>query len=190
LVTSDKLDELSAFSEAGVNVQVVSAGSPEQLRLIALPNVAPTDGIEMVYIAGLPAGTDCVAGVTVIEKSDPLPFSVTEFVSRALEASTTEPARGPVTEGVNVTAKLQEVETAIVPEHELLLIEKSLETDAPLMSSTPGPALVSVTVCALVVLFKGSAAKVSAAGEKDTTGRIPIPLSGAVWGTDPAESLI
>ena len=136
------------------------------------------------------------AGLAESEKSGdpPVPEIATDCgLPAALSAIETEALRDPEAVGVNVTLMAQLAPAArVLPQ--VFVCAKS-PAFAPvmlmlLMVSSAEPLLVSVIGCAALVEFWFCVAKVRVAGDRDTVGRIPVPLRVIVCGLPAALSVI
>ena len=130
------------------------------------------------------------------EKSVPVPVSETVCgLPEAVSVMVTEAVRLPVADGVNVTLIEQfafAASVALLAGH-VLVCAKSLAFVPVIamleMVSGPVPELVSVTLCAELVVVMSWPVKVRLVGESVTAGATPVPLSGMLWGLPDALSV-
>ena len=92
----------------------------------------------------------------------------------------TAPFRVPIAAGVKVTLRVQLAPAARLALH-VFVSEKSPLTVMPVMLRAALPLLQSVTVCALLHVPTACAGKVKEAGERLTTGAVPVPVRLTVW---------
>ena len=114
--------------------------------------------------------TDCVAGL-------------------ALSVRLNEPLRKPAAMGVKVTLKMQ-LAPAARPEPQVLVWEKSPLTVTLVILRVTLPVFLRVRLCALLLVPTACGRKVKEAGEKLTTGAVPLPVKLTVWVPGPALSLM
>lgn len=148
-------------------------------------------------MAGWPGATLCEleepeGGASV--KSWPAPLSPTLCgLPGALSVNERLPLAEPPVVGVNVTATVQvpEAGTGVDVEHvvPVAAIANGPEAAMAVKVRLALPVFVSVTVCALLVLFTSWAEKVSAA-DRLTTGAVPVPVKLTDCGLPEALSVI
>ena len=115
-------------------------------------------------------------------KSWPVPLRATLCgLPAALSEMLMVPVLVPAAVGLKVTEIVQ-LAPALTVVPQVLVWEKSPLAVMPEMVSEALPVLVRMTVCAVLVLPDIWAVKVREAGDKPTTGSVPVPVSGQVWG--------
>jgi len=158
IVSVEFAGELPGVTLAGWNVPVAPVGNPLTANVTALLN-APFCGVTViVYIADPPAGIVCgpVGELMVnVGAGDPVPFSVTVCGAPvALSATLSVAVRLAADAGVNVTLIVQVCCDARESAH-VLVSAKSLgfvPVLIPVIDSAVLPVLVSVAVCAALVV--------------------------------------
>src|SRR6202171_3635396 len=183
----------AAATEAGVTVQVELLGAPVQANA-TVPVNPPTGVMVTVKVSGLPAVTFCTVVGPVNPKSGGVvvPVSGTVCVlGVALSMMVKVPMRVPAAMGVNVTLIVQLAPAAsgvaggvigqgVAP----ALAAKSPDAAMEMIVRGPVPVLVSVSVCAALVVFNVWLPKVRFVGASITAGVgiAPVPLSAMFCG--------
>src|SRR5258707_8197695 len=185
----------AAATDAGVTVQVERFGAPVQAN--ATVPVNPFTGVMVTLkLSVLPAVTFCTVVGPVKPKSGtgtvPVPVSGTVCgLGVALSVMVKVPMRAPARVGVNVTLIVQFAPAAsgvaggvigqgVAP----ALAAKSPDAAMEMIVRGPVPVLVSVTVCAGLVVFSGWLPKVRLVGASPTAGAgfAPVPVSAMFCG--------
>src|SRR5712692_257928 len=141
-------------TEAGVSVQVASAGKPEQLTDTGLLK-PPVGVIVKVKVAVSPALILAVDGLEATVKSGgatPFPLSPTTCCPAA-SLIVIAPTRAPVAAGVNVTVMVQLPPVLTV--EQLFVSAKSPDAATFVISSVAAPLFVTVTVLPMLVVPTG-----------------------------------
>src|ERR1700682_3615270 len=183
----------AAPTDAGVTVQVERLGAPVQANA-TVPVNPPTGVMVTVKVSGLPAVTFCTVVGPVNPKSGGVvvPVSGTVCVlGVALSMMVKVPMRVPAAMGVNVTLIVQLAPAAsgvaggvigqgVAP----ALAAKSPDAAMEMIVRGPVPVLVSVSVCAALVVFNVWLPKVRFVGASITAGVgiAPVPLSAMFCG--------
>jgi hypothetical protein len=178
----------AAATDAGVTVQVERLGAPVQAN--ATVPVNPFTGVMVTLkLSVLPAVTFCTDVGPVNPKSGGVVVPVSDTVCGlpvALSVMVKVPMRVPAAVGVNVTLKVQFALAAnmagSVPH--VFVCAKSPEVPIAVIVKLPVPVLVSVTVCAALVVFSAWLLKVRLVGASPTAGVgfAPVPVSAMFCG--------
>jgi len=159
-------------------VRVAVPVRPVELRTSGNTAVPPGSTVAVVepFVAG------------VMARPTPVPVSVTDCgLPVALSRMLSDPLRGPIVVGVNVTliSQLEFGVSATVVEHAGLALAAVVTAKLPegvnaVNVTLAFPVFVTVTCCAALVVFAFCAAKVSELVESETCriGATPVPLSG------------
>ena len=198
VVTVTRVETAAPFGVIGlvVGVQLDKFSPAGSTHAIVTAELNPPIGVTVtVNVAGEPAFTGDGAGaVAVIVKSGafvPVPVSGTVCgLPAALSVMVKVPARAPSAVGVNVTLILQFapaasvaglIGQAVAP---VLVSAKSPEAAMVLIVRGPVPVSVSVTICAVLVVFSCWLPKARLVGASPTAGAgfAPVPVSEMFWG--------
>ena len=105
----------------------------------------------------------------------PVPVRLTVWVAGSLSVIVIEPLREPVALGVKVTLRVQLAPAARL-EPQVLVWAKSPLTVMLVIVRVALPVFFSATVWALLLVPTGCSEKVKEAGERLTTGAVPVPV--------------
>src|ERR1700682_5807814 len=179
----------AAATDAGVTVQVERLGAPVQANATAPVN-PPTGVIVTVTLGVVPAVTFCTVVGAVNPKSGGVVVPVSDTVCGlpvALSMMVKVPMRVPAAVGVNVTLIVQLAPATSgvaggvigLADAPVLVCAKSPDAAMEMIVRGPVPVLVSVTVCAALVVFSVWLPKVRLVGASITAGVgiAPVPLS-------------
>src|SRR5467141_1122412 len=189
-------DVVGGVMEAGLTVQMEFAGAPAQVSATA--ELKPFVGFTVIVTGVLtaPCATVTVVGAALSVKSGgvfvPVPVSVT--ICGLLAASSVMvkvPGRVPVAVGINVTLIVQLAPAASGVAGGVIgqgvapgLAAKSPDAVMETIVRGPVPVLVSVTVCAALVVFSSWLPKVRLVGASPTAGVgfAPVPVNAMFCG--------
>lgn len=185
-----------AVTLAGETAQVASEGAPVQVTAI-FPLRPPAGAMPKVYVAVWPRVrvaevVDPEAAPSV--KSAPVPVRLTACgLPLALSVMVSDAARLPLAEGVKVTLMVQLAPAATLAPQVFVWAKSPLLAPVmatPVTVSVAFPELLSVMVCAVLVLLSSWAAKVRLVGERDAAGPVPVPERLTLCGLPEASSVM